>query len=277
MLISDLLKLKKYVPTVMGNEFERYSTFLQTADEYLVTELIGQALYDKLSGETVDAKLLRYCENMVCQKAYLDAIPMLDLVETETGFGVTSNTNIAPASQQRVAALAKGIETRLSDGIEQLLEYLEGNATFRSDWKGAKAYTINHDSYIFTLAEFRRYARYDGSRLEWIKDISKVTQAIRLNIEPLISAGLSSAIILQLQSGSLNEANKKIIEDLRFSLASFVTGNEAVAQSALFRARGIIVATPADYPEYMASAFYATSQTPTPTYNIDQSIANFGV
>jgi hypothetical protein len=290
MLINSLEQLKKYIPTLATSDFARYSHFMQTAEEYLVSDLIGETLFGKLTAiaanstanppvvaSTPDPKLLRFCENVVCLKGYLDAIPMLDLVETETGFGVTSNQNVAPASQQRVAALTKGIDIRLSDGIEQLLEYLEGNEDFYDDWKGAKAYTINHDSYIFTLTQFRRYGRYTGSRLEFLQDVSKVTQAIRLKIEPVISVELSAAIIGQLQDNDLNDANKKIIEDLRFSLAAYVTDNEAIANSFLARVRRVLLANADDYPEFKDSEIYTAFLAQiSPDINT-QSIANFGV
>ena len=286
MLINSIDTLKKYVPTVVGNDISRYSPFLQTAEEYLTTDLIGDELVASLTiqedyaegvvGSANDLKLVRYCEAVVCLKAYLDAIPMLDLVETETGFGVVSNGNIAPASQQRVAALAAGIERRLTDAIEQLLEYLEGNENYYDPWKYAKAYTINHDSYIFTLKEFRRYARYDNSRLEWIKDIPKVTQAIRLNIEPIISPELSAVIIDELQDNDQSEANKLIIEDLRFSLAAFVTGNDAIAQSTLARVRRRLIENVDDYPEFKTSAQYTAYLAQTDTYSADHTITVFG-
>ena len=279
MLISNIETLKKYIPTVAGSNIDRYSTYLQTADEYLISELIGQTLYDKVAGETPDAKLLGLCENIVALKGYMDAIPFLDLIETETGFAVVSDSqnNVVPASKDRVEKLIRGLDTRLSDAIEQLLEYIEGNATFYDDWKTAKAYTINHDSFIFTLTQFRRYARYDGSRLEWLKDISKVTRAMRNRIEPIISQEQSAEIITQLQGNNLSAANKKIIEDLRFSLAAFVTGDDETGNNCLFRARKIIIDNVDDYAGFKASAIYAAYLAETSGFSTDQSIAAFGI
>jgi len=287
MLISSIATLKKYIPTVVGSDFERYSPFLQTAEEYLASDLIGDDILEGLTvtdnvpygitGYADDLKLVRYCEAIVCLKAYHDAIPMLDLVETETGFGVVSNTNIAPASQQRVAALLAGIEKRLTDAIEQLLEYLEGNPDYYIPWKYAKAYAINHDSYIFTLKQFRRYGRYDLSRLEWIKDMPKVTQAIRYKIEPVISSELSLAIIDQLQDDTLSPNNALIIENLRFALAAFVLGLECDGIRYLGLVYAHLVANATDYPEFESSTIYAAYLARTSNYSIEQQIAMFGV
>jgi len=279
MLVSDIATIKKHIATIQGDNFSRYSPYVETANQYLVNELIGQTLYNKVIAPTSDAKLLNYCESIVAHKAYVDAVPFLDLVETETGFAVVSDqgNNVVPASKDRIEKLIRGLETRLSDTIELLLEYLEGNATFYDDWKGAKAYTINHDSYIFTLTQFRRYARYDGSRLEWLKDISKVTRAIRNRIEPIISQAQSTEIITQLQANTLSDANSKIIEDLRFSLAAFVTGDNETGCSCVFRARTTIIDNVDDYAGFKASSIYTNYLAETSGFSTDHTIASFGV
>jgi len=292
MLVSDITTLKSYIPTISGDNFNRYSTYLKTAEQYLINELIGQTLFDKLTPVTAnpsanppvaaftpDAKLLAYCENIVSLKGYMEAVPFLDLRETETGFVVASDAgnNVVPASKDRVEKLIRGLDTRLSDTIELLLEYLEGNSTFYDDWKGAKAYTINHDSYIFTLTQFRRYARYDASRLEWLKDMPKITRAIRNRIEPIISAAQSAEIITQLQDNELSAANEKIIEDLRFSLAAFVTGDKETAYSCVFRARQTMIDNIDDYAGFKASSIYTSYLAETSTFSTDHTIGSFGI
>ncbi len=289
MLINSIEQLKAYIPTVMGSSLDRYSVFLESAEQYLLTELIGETLFDKLStvaanpdaeppieANTPDPKLLRHCEQIVCLKGYLDAIPMLDLVETDTGFAVTSNPNLAPASQQRVAALVKGLEIRLSDSIELLLSFLETSIDHLGDWAGCKAYTLNHDSFIFTLTEFRRYARYEGSHLEWKKDLYKVTQAMMM-IRNVISSELTDLILQQLKENSLSDVNQAIIEPLRHALAAFITGSDPMGMNMLSKARNILLASVDDYPEFKASKIYTDWLAQLPVDVNTQSIANFGV
>lgn len=277
MLINDIDTLKKYVPSVVGDNFEKYIFYLKTADDWLINEFIGKKLYDVAGSEQAEESLNEYCKSIVANKAYLDAIPVLDLVETESGFAVTSNSNLTPASRERVNALMTGIEKRLGDCIELLLEFLESSTAHLGDWKDAKAYSINHDSYIFTLKEFRRYGRFDGSRLEWIKEMPKVTRALRYKIEPVISKELSATIISQLQNNSLDEANKNIIEDLRMSLAAFVTGDEAAGNSFLYRARMVILGSIDSYPDFKSSSVYEAQKAQTDSYSVDHSIMNCGV
>jgi hypothetical protein len=224
MLIDNLDTLKSIIPTIAGRDFTRYSTYLEAADRYLAREITGSALYEKLS-EADNKTLLSYCQKVSAFKAYLDAIPSLDLIETETGFGIVSNGNIAPASRERVLALAKQTELALSDAIEDLIRFLEENTTYHESWKASKAYSLIADSYILSMDEFRRYANFTGSRLDFVKLKPVILRIQKLKIEPVISPELSSEVITQLKTNNLSEANKKIIENLRFALALFTTND----------------------------------------------------
>lgn len=54
----------------------------------------------------------------------LHAVPQLDLVLTPNGFGVVSNTNIAPASKERVERLLLSLEKMRDDTLSILLPLL---------------------------------------------------------------------------------------------------------------------------------------------------------
>ena len=294
MLINDIDKLKAVIPTVYGNDFSRYEPFMVEADEYLSNELIGSQLYQAVQiaagtftpphggapmPVTADATLVKLCKDVSTLKGYLIGIPFLDLVETETGFAVVSDVgnNVVPASKDRVEKLISGINNRLSDAIEKLLEHLEETEKYKESWSLCKNYVYTHDSYIFTLKEFRRYAKYPGSRLDWINELPVLTKAIRLKIEPLISAEQSAEIITQLKANTLTVANKKIIEDLRFSLAAFVTGDEKAGLDCALRARATMINDVDNYAAFKASSIYVKYLAKTTTDVNSLPIADFGI
>ena len=116
-----------YVPSaVMPDDtlFERITEHFDES-EADVKSLLGGGLYDE---RDQDLTLLNLCKRMVCLTAYKMAIPHLDLVLTENGFGVVSNTNVAPASAERVNRLRQQVQFSLDDTIDELLDYLRGNA-----------------------------------------------------------------------------------------------------------------------------------------------------
>lgn len=66
-----------------------------------------------------------YARTFVAFKAWATAIPSLDLVATESGFGVVSTQTVAPASAQRVEAARKSAEATASQSALALIRLLK--------------------------------------------------------------------------------------------------------------------------------------------------------
>lgn len=256
MLVSDIDILKGLIPTVATSDFNRYDRHMALAEEWVARELTGTALIEALDTDE-DEVLIAKLQDVVAHKGYLTAIPFLDLVETENGFAVASNTNLAPASTARVNALKDGLNDALTDRIESLLQYLEVSESYHTVWKTSKAYTLVYDSYIFNLTDFRRFAPFAGNRLAFIAAKPTMQLAIHLNIEPVISPELSEEIIEQLRDDDLNADNANIIDNLRYAYAYFTIGDEKIGTSFLNRVRKTIMKDVDLYPAFKASDVYA--------------------
>lgn len=259
MIITTIDTLKQVIATVAGDNFDKYKPYLTTAESFVKREITGKELFAMVTSS--NPELLALVQSVVAHKAYLEAIPFLDLLETDSGFAVVRNTNLAPASPQRVAELKTATAAKLDEAIEDLLEYLEGeNGEIEDAWKGSDTYTLINDNYVSSLREFRKYGRFIGNRIEFISFIPVLTSMRKLKIEPVISKELSEKIIEDLRDGDLSADNKKILDDLRFALAFFATGDEASGQSFVARVRSVLMADPDKYPEFKASAIYAATQ-----------------
>jgi hypothetical protein len=256
MLVNTIDRMKQLVPVIVGAEFGKYETFLNEADEWLKAEITGTALFGLLETEG-NEHLLAHCQSVVANKAYLSGIPFFDLVETEAGFAVTRTDTKAPASPERVKALKAGVEAWLSDAIERLLEYLEQNSTYHEAWKSSQTYSLLTETYIHTLREFRRFAPFEGTRMDFIKALPAMLDVIHLKIEPVISPDLSDEIIEELRDNDLTEGNEAILRNIRFAYANFVVGNENTALSYLARVRKALLSSPETYPAFADSDLYA--------------------
>lgn len=271
MLINNINTLKEYIPTIVSGEFGKYQSYMADANKWISREILGSNLYGAIKdltsipptqpeeGEPLPdhSALVARAEAVVANKGYLDAIPMLDLIQTESGFGVVRTDKVAPASPERVKALIDGTKQKLSDSIEELIDYLEDTASYHDDWKGSPAYSLLTDTYIQTLREFNRYYYFNGTRLEFVKFKPKLLEAINLKICPVISTELSDQIIEQLRDDELTTANKVIIEPLRYAMALFANGEDKSANSYLLRVRKIIMEKTDEYPAFQNSALYA--------------------
>lgn len=255
MLISSIEILKNYIAAIVGSDFAKYNQCMTDAENWLRKEITGSALFDVIEMPG-NVKLLGYCRAVVAYKGYGDGIPTFDLVETENGFAVASNQNLAPASAQRVAALQQSMYAKLDEAIEDLLDYLEETPDLHDEWKGSPVYSLLSDLYITTVKELRRYVVYTGSRRDFIRLKPDFMNAINLTIAPVISEELSDEIIEELRDGDLTPANKAILENLRFALCNLALKQNDTGQAYLMRVRRVLFANPDSYPAFKASDIY---------------------
>lgn len=122
-------EFEKYVPSAVMPDDTLFERIAEYIDEGFVEvkSLLGSTLYDNMSD---DPDLLALGNRMASLYAYKTVIPHLDLVLTENGFGVVNNQNVSPASMQRVNTLRQQIAQSLDDTIDDILDYVRGNA----DW-----------------------------------------------------------------------------------------------------------------------------------------------
>ncbi len=257
MLCSTIESLKKYLPTVINSEYCKYEAEVADANHWIRKEILGSMLFDAITGEDFsDHELYYLCEAVVSRKAYLEGIPSFDLAETASGFVVSRNEQQTPASAERVQKLRDSLAQRLTDSVETLLQYLEEHSGYHDQWKGSPVYAVLTDTYIHTLTDFRRYAPFAGSRLDYLAAKPFMLNAIRLKIEPVISPELSGQIIEQLKDDDLSESNLRILEDLKSAFAHYVIGETETGNTYLYRVRKRLHADPRDYPAWESSEVY---------------------
>ena len=137
-LIPDNKVLLQFVPNVLKSVqgetllFDKIAPHLVVAEACLTTTLLSEAVLTELLSvsETANNKLLHYARMAVAAEAMLHAVPQLDLVLTPNGFGVVSNTNIAPASKERVERLLLSLEKMRDDTLAVLLPLLTQEAAW---------------------------------------------------------------------------------------------------------------------------------------------------
>lgn len=268
MICSTLEKFKKYHPTIVGSDYSKYESDIVDANLWIKRELLGESLYDHVDDSSEDQTLISLCEAVVARKAYMEGIPSYDVTETASGFVVARNENQAPASPERVAKLVKSMESKLSNSIEDLLEYLEDNSTedgsgpgdYGSLWRGSLTYTFLSDTFIPTIRMFRRYAPFPESRMEWVAQKPRMINVIKLKMYPVLSQELCEEIIEEIRDNDLTTANAAIIENIRHAYANLITGDPEEGHSYLLRVKKYIMAHLSDYPAFADSDLYATIQ-----------------
>lgn len=135
-LITDNGTLIQFVPNVLKSVqgelslYEKIAPHLEVAEAWLTTTFLSEAVLTELPTRDANNKLLYYARMAVVAEAMLHAVPQLDLVLTPNGFGVVSNTNIAPASKERVERLLLSLEKMRDDTLAVLLPLLTQNVAW---------------------------------------------------------------------------------------------------------------------------------------------------
>ena len=129
-LITNDNALRKYIPnafsTVKGEMplFDKLAPWLATSEQWLTEKICGESMLAKIVALDDMNVVKMLASQIVVSDALRRAIPSLDLVLTPNGFGIVSNTNVAPASKERVERLIKSLLDNRDNCIEQLLTQL---------------------------------------------------------------------------------------------------------------------------------------------------------
>lgn len=135
-LITSEEILCKYIPNVLASVkgevplIDKLTPFLDLAEEWLSHTFTSEATLDTIVGYPDSSVIKIYaCKVVVCE-AFKNAVPSLDLVLTPNGFGIVNNSNVVPASKERVNRLIDSLEAERDNAIRLLLSSLPGDATW---------------------------------------------------------------------------------------------------------------------------------------------------
>ena len=217
MLVTTITQITTVVPTLDSQvKFADFESYVSSAENWLKTDILGTTLYTTLNADQVThAAPVAICRRIISLYAYYESIPFLDLVHTSTGFGVVSNSNVAPASKNRVVALREQTAVRRDKEVEALLEYLEETVAYHVEWKASDAYSLAWDLLIPNATVLNKYFNIDKSRRVYVKMMSVIRKIQELTIGPAISQDYLDELIEKIKDGDLAAADNVILADLR--------------------------------------------------------------
>ncbi|MBE6311318.1 MAG: hypothetical protein E7080_09745 [Bacteroidales bacterium] len=134
-IITDDATLRTYIPNVLATVddevslFDKLSPHLNMAESWLIENVTGQPVFDKIAIGDRDMRFVNVAM-FVVSHAFAMAIPSLDLVLTPNGFGIVSNNNIAPASAERVERLINSLYVIKSQCLTDLLPMLRADVNW---------------------------------------------------------------------------------------------------------------------------------------------------
>lgn len=206
--------LRKYIPNVITTVkgeiplFDKISPFLQNAELWVEQHITLATVLSAIMDNEEDESSLVLCRQMVVAGAMMEAIPSLDVVLTPNGFGIVSNSNIAPASKERVRSLIDSMEAIRDNAIETLLPFLMK----REDWRNTEQGRFFQGT-LFPNIDLTTLCGYSSHRWKQYLGLRHRTQQLeeQLAAEYISSEQLDVLHEMNMQ-GSASIIQKRIID-----------------------------------------------------------------
>jgi hypothetical protein len=295
-IIKNISEVQDYFPAGLSVDIKLISpVFPDVIDKYIKPFLSSVQLtlletwYDNEKPEETDEdETVKYLEDLLpyVQRALVRfsvwlSIDPLNVKMTGSGFAVTSNQNLTPASTDRVSALKLSLENGAWDAIEILLRFLEENKDNYEAWAGSDSYTLATKNFVNSAVEFNKTVNISESRLTFYRMRTTMDRIEYLNIESAISKELSDAIKAEIISGEISEANQVILTLIKKAVIYYTAAEDidkkyqGMADHYINDVKKIIDAAPDDYPEYRDSDIYVADSPTYPFYENSEDDTNF--
>lgn len=311
-LVTTHAEIKKYLVTDASFDPDTLLPYLDPASEE-IKEMLGAAQYQELLDyyesestgiDELDA-LLPIVQRPLVYFAFLKGLDVFNVSIGNNGIAIISNSNLAPASKERVENLRINISNSAYDALETLLVFLEDNIDDYPLWEASDAYAYQYEYLISSARKFDEIYKINGSRLTFLEWRPVMADVEMLEINPQVSSEFMAELKSQIAAGTVTANNMKVLPHLQKALAYLTaaesqmpeTGKSTTysitmrqysdVQRKQFRGKGLhylmmvkqmLDAAPTDYPTYAASSVYDDTLTSYERYENDEDfkIAVFG-
>ena len=124
---EQLLALLPNIMTVVKGErpvIDKIVPFIDASEKWLIDNIVSDTVFNSISDRPDPSTAKVTMARIVAFDAFRNAVPHLDLILTPNGFGIVNNSNIAPASKERVERLIASLLSNRDDEIEHLIALL---------------------------------------------------------------------------------------------------------------------------------------------------------
>lgn len=156
--------LLQYIPnvveTVEGETplFDKIRPQLEITEQWLHDAIVGDTLIDEDKNKMV-------CTIIACE-AFRRSVPSLDLILTPNGFGIVSNSNVAPASKERVERLIASLRDLRDKAITALLNVLRQDSDWlqsaQGQWLASSFFVLPDEDTTAASAAVRTDDKWEG-------------------------------------------------------------------------------------------------------------------
>lgn len=263
MIVNGYNEMKPFLPAVeMKGTPTIFNDALEVAQDALVSEIIGTDLETQIEGrQQADSKLLKLCQRVISQQAFLKSIPDLDLVLTDAGFAVVNNEQTTMASRERVQALSINLQAKLDESKDALILYLLRTSAY-DEWRGTEEFARLSDGLILTYGEFKDVGvlnnvtaqAYPKSWSEFLEMNSALNVALMTDVASYISKDYAHEIIEKIRDKeTFLPVEKKVLKLVKIAICGYAMGDSKTGLDQTLAAVAIMKSNLSDFPTYRDS------------------------
>ena len=194
----------------------------------------------------------RLITTAICVKAYADTIPHLDLVLTDSGFGVVSTENITPASSERVNRLLKKLLDMYDDAFDAILSLLRRH----EEWYDSDIAKGYFSTFFWSAEYFRRKAFPEIYRRDCAKYQPLVTMA-EARIRDIIGDELVDELLACIRHNDITAHQTQVIQLIHSIISAEICDMHSADIHPLVQTLLRFLDTMIDsFPTYKASSAY---------------------
>lgn len=263
MIVNGYKEMKPFLPAVMMKGTPSlFDDALEVAQASLVSEIIGSDLEAKLEDrQDEDLKLLKLCQRVISQQAFLSSIPELDLVLSDSGFAVINNEQMAMASKDRVQALANSLQMKIDEGKDALILYLIRTMAYEA-WRGTEEFARLSDGLILTYGEFKDSAvlnnitasAYPKNWGDFYDLNSALNVALMTDVASYISKDYAEEILEKIRDKeTFLPIEKKALKFIKTAVCAYALSDSKTGLEQTLAAVAVMKSNPDDFPTYRDS------------------------
>jgi len=258
MLIDSIDKFTAIIPTAEGSEWEAIEPFMTEAEAWTQNEFLGAELFDHIAALPAGNSVLYTLMILLANKAYSLAIPYVDLIQTPTGFAVVNNTNLLPASQQRVDRLLQTTINWFGVKMNALIGMIESDPVLLAKWRLSAVFQKMTETIFWRPSDIILLGATPTGNWDLLTQNQTTILAFQSGIlADWISIEYMNELLLKRQNGALSSDDKTALRLIQSVAVNLLGNHEESAEKILNTLVNYMEKTPNAFATYIASDIYA--------------------
>lgn len=277
-MITNIEQFAEYIPTAAGSEWATLEPFVNEAKDQLKINLLGKDLFDKIVTLAVDAEARVICARLLCLQAYKNAIPFCDVIQTQNGFAVVSNANLAPASKERVERLIEWCVQQIDINTDMLLNTVIMTSALLTEWKKFRGFKELTACFFATGTDYGVYCKVENmKRKSFLEKMPMLLMYQENVLAPVISKVYLDQLIEELRNRTFTTGSDRVINYCKLILGALVNADQLQADKLLNAVSTMLEKGKATYTTYAGSDEYKLKIAPKYENKSDHPTFFFGL